>query len=178
MNCRDAERQLSYGMDSPLSASTEQALELHLAGCPACARFSEQLRSVTRDAASLRQIEPSQPLAGRAVAAWAHSPAHFAWSPAKFAAGAAVITIAAVALTSALYTHSVYPHAPLSRKHVTANESIASVRQPAASGEDRAAAKTHLAAASWQAPGPKGTSRLSGGVEQTAASASARPLTI
>lgn len=176
MNCRDAERQLSYGMDSPLSASTEQALELHLAGCPACARFSEQLRSVTRDAASLRQIEPSQPLAGRAVAAWAHSPAHFAWSPAKFAAGAAVITIAAVALTSALYTHSVYPHAPLSRKHVTANESIASVRQPAASGEDRAAAKTHLAAASWQAPGPKGTSRLSGGVEQTAASASARPV--
>jgi hypothetical protein len=96
MNCREAERQISDRMDSSLSAATQQALDSHLAACPACARLNDHFHSLSQGAAALKAIEPSSAVADRVVSRWKPLPNRLSWRPVILTAGAA----AAIALVA------------------------------------------------------------------------------
>lgn len=55
MNCNDAENVLLESLDGPIGATQQDALDTHLASCPACHQFAEAQR--TLDASLCTQLQ-------------------------------------------------------------------------------------------------------------------------
>lgn len=62
MNCPDAENALLESLDQPLASAQSEALEVHLASCPACQDFAAAQR--TLDAALHTRLRPTAPSPG------------------------------------------------------------------------------------------------------------------
>ncbi len=95
---------ISESLDSPLPAADQQALAAHLAGCPGCRRFADQMGAVVARIHAMPQL-PASPVVTRGVLERVHDgPPSWAWlrRGAGFLGSPAVAAAGAVALVGAL----------------------------------------------------------------------------